>query len=66
MFDCYYVYKINNAIHEGIGIYEDNRWLHILDDPQKRKFFCIEDIEKELDVKLTLVRTTRKKENIRN
>ena len=55
MIICYYGYKIENVPNKGLFVREDsNGWLYVVDDPLNRHFFCIEDIELEFNLILTL------------
>ena len=67
MIICYYGYKIEEVENKGLFVQEDhNGWLYVLDDPLKRHFFCIEDIEKTLNITLTLRKVNKITELKRN
>lgn len=52
---AFYGYSINATQGKGLYISETyNNWFKVQDDPLNREFFSIEDIEKALNVTLTL------------
>lgn len=52
---AFYGYKINEIPNKGLYVEEtDCNWLRVKDDPLKREFFSIVDIEKTLNITLTL------------
>lgn len=60
-------YKIENFENSGIYIVEDeNGWLWIVNDIERIKYFCIEDIEKSLGFNLTLRQTQKRNEHMLN
>ena len=58
----FYTYSIDNVPDRGLFIYETmDNWLKIVDDPdEQRYFFSIDEIEEELGVTLTLLKTVEK------
>jgi len=55
---AFYGYKINEVPNKGLYVEEtDRNWLLVKDDPLKRFFFSLADIEKDLGITLTLRKT---------
>ncbi|MCP3899160.1 MAG: hypothetical protein GY707_05550 [Desulfobacteraceae bacterium] len=67
MIHGYYNYKIMEYPDKGLIIYEDeNNWLHVMDDPENRFFFAVEDIEVEFSITLSLLRVKEAIERTKN
>jgi len=67
MINGVYIFGIVSNPGKGITVLEDDlNWLHVVDDPKTRLFFCVADIEDELEIELKLIRVKTNKKQIIN